>query len=86
MGVAELGPLTGSGSGLMNMAIVGGAIIQVIQGALADSVGIHHAFLLPVVCYLYILFFALRGSTPNSERYAHCLETVKRSMSHASCR
>ena len=86
MGVAELGPLTGSGSGLMNMAIVGGAIIPVIQGALADSVGIHHAFLLPVVCYLYILFFALRGSTPNSERYAHCLETVKRSMSHASCR
>ena len=85
LGVAELGPLTGSGSGLMNMAIVGGAIIPVIQGALADSVGIHHAFLLPVVCYLYILFFALRGSTPNSERYAHCLETVKRSM-HASCR
>jgi len=86
LGVAELGPLTGSGSGLMNMAIVGGAIIPVIQGALADSVGIHHAFLLPVVCYLYILFFALRGSTPNSERYGHCLETVKRSMSHASCR
>jgi len=86
LGVAELGPLTGSGSGLINMAIVGGAIIPVIQGALADSVGIHHAFFLPVICYLYILFFALRGSTPNSERYADCLETVKRSMSHGSCR
>jgi len=86
MGVAELGPLTGIGSGLINMAIVGGAIIPVIQGAVADRLGIHHAFSLPVICYLYILFYALRGSTPNSERYAHCLETVKRSMSHATCR
>jgi len=86
LGVAELGPLTGSGSGLMNMAIVGGAIVPLIQGALADSVGIHHAFFLPVICYLYILFFALRGSTPNSERYTHCLEIVKRGMSHGSCR
>jgi len=86
LGVAELGPLTGTGSGLINMAIVGGAIIPVIQGALADRVGIHHAFFLPVICYLYILFFALRGSTPNSERYAHCLDTVKRGMSHGSCR
>lgn len=84
LGVAELGPLTGNGSGLMNMAIVGGAIIPVIQGAVADSIGIHHAFFLSVICYLYILFYALRGSTPNSERYAHCLDTVKRSMSPAT--
>ena len=69
LGVAELGRLTGSGSGLMNMAIVGGAIVPVIQGAIADRVGIHHAFFLPVICYLYILFYALRGSMPNSERY-----------------
>ena len=70
LGVAELGPLTGNGSGLMNMAIVGGAIIPLIQGAMADRIGIHHAFFLPVICYLYILFYALRGSMPNSERYA----------------
>jgi FHS family L-fucose permease-like MFS transporter len=69
LGVAELGPLTGNGSGLINMAIVGGAIIPVIQGAIADRIGIHHAFFLPVICYLYILFYALRGSMPNSERY-----------------
>jgi hypothetical protein len=36
-----------------------------------------------VICYLYILFYALRGSSPNSERYANCLETVKRCMAHA---
>ena len=70
LGVAELGPLTGDGSGVMIMAIVGGAIIPVMQGAIADRIGIHHAFFLPVVCYLYILFFALSGSRPNSQRYA----------------
>jgi FHS family L-fucose permease-like MFS transporter len=70
LGVAELGPLTGDGSGIMIMAIVGGAIIPLAQGAIADRIGIHHAFFLPVVCYLYILYFALSGSKPNSERQA----------------
>jgi MFS transporter, FHS family, L-fucose permease len=68
LGVAELGPLTGNASGLLNMAIVGGAILPVIQGSIADHVGIHHAFFLPVICYLYILFYGLSGSKPNSER------------------
>jgi FHS family L-fucose permease-like MFS transporter len=70
LGVAELGPLTGDGSGVMIMAIVGGALIPLVQGAIADKIGIHHAFFLPVICYLYILYFALSGSKPNSERYA----------------
>jgi len=70
LGVAELGPLTGSGSGLLNMAIVGGAILPVIQGVIADQVGLHHAFILPVLCYLYILYYGLSGSKPNSERYS----------------
>jgi FHS family L-fucose permease-like MFS transporter len=70
LGVAELGPLTGDGSGVMIMAIVGGALIPLAQGAIADKIGIHHAFFLPVVCYLYILYFALSGSKPNSERHA----------------
>jgi FHS family L-fucose permease-like MFS transporter len=70
LGVAELGPLTGNGSGILNMAIVGGAILPVLQGVIADTFGIHHGFWLPVTCYLYILFYALSGSKPNSERYA----------------
>jgi FHS family L-fucose permease-like MFS transporter len=70
LGVAELGPLTGNGSGMLTMAIVGGAILPVVQGVIADRVGIHHAFLLPVICYLYILFYGLSGSKPNSQRYA----------------
>jgi FHS family L-fucose permease-like MFS transporter len=70
LGEAELGPLTGIGSGILNMAIVGGAILPVVQGVIADHFGLHHAFILPVVSYLYILFFALYGSKPNSERVA----------------
>ena len=69
LGVAELGPLTGTASGVLNMAIVGGAILPVLQGFIADRIGIHHAFFMPVICYLFILFYGLSGSKPNSERY-----------------
>lgn len=64
LGIAKLGPLTGDGSGILIMAIVGGAIIPVMQGALADRIGIHHAFILPALCYVYIFYYALRGSRP----------------------
>ena len=64
LGIAKLGPLTGDGSGFLVMAIVGGAILPVLQGALADRIGIHHAFILPAICYIYILYDALRGSRP----------------------
>jgi MFS transporter, FHS family, L-fucose permease len=70
LGVAELGMLTGNGSGVLNMAIVGGAVLPLLQGFIADRFGIHHAFVLPVICYLYILYFGLSGSKPNSERFA----------------
>lgn len=64
LGIAKLGPLTGEGSGLLIMAIVGGAIIPVAQGWIADHIGVHHAFLLPVLCYAYIVYYGLRGSRP----------------------
>ncbi|HEY7098688.1 MAG TPA: L-fucose:H+ symporter permease [Terriglobales bacterium] len=64
LGIAELGPLTGDGSGMLVMAIVGGAILPVLQGAIADRIGIHHAFILPIICYMYIVYYALRGSKP----------------------
>jgi FHS family L-fucose permease-like MFS transporter len=65
LGIAGLGPLTGDGSGMLVMAIVGGAIIPVVQGFIADRVGIHHAFILPILCYLYIVFYAFNGSKPS---------------------
>jgi FHS family L-fucose permease-like MFS transporter len=62
LAIEGLGPLTGKASGLLVAAIVGGAIVPELQGILADHIGIHHAFILPVLCYAYILFFALKGA------------------------
>jgi MFS transporter, FHS family, L-fucose permease len=62
LGVRGLGPLTGKGSGLLVASIVGGAIIPELQGIFADRIGIHHAFILPAICYLYILYFAIACS------------------------
>jgi len=62
LGVDGLGPLTGDGSALLIAAIVGGAIIPELQGLLADRIGIHHAFILPAICYLYIAYYGFRGS------------------------
>src|SRR5260221_536071 len=68
LGIADLGPLTGNGSGLLIMAIVGGAIIPLLFGTLADmpAIGLHHAFILPAVCYLYIAYYGLSGSRPRA--------------------
>ncbi len=62
LGVDGLGKLTSAGSSILIMAIVGGAIIPVAQGALADTIGIHHAFILPALCYLYVVWYGLKGS------------------------
>jgi FHS family L-fucose permease-like MFS transporter len=62
LGIEGLGPLTGDGSGLLVAAIVGGAIIPELQGIIADRIGIHHAFFLPILCYIYIAYFAFVGS------------------------
>jgi MFS transporter, FHS family, L-fucose permease len=62
LGIAELGPLTGKASGVLVTAIVGGAIIPEIQGVIADHIGIHHAFFIPVLCYIFIAYYGYRGS------------------------
>jgi FHS family L-fucose permease-like MFS transporter len=62
LGIAEMGPLTGEASGLLVTAIVGGALIPELQGVLADHIGIHHAFILPVLCYLFIAYYGWKGS------------------------
>jgi FHS family L-fucose permease-like MFS transporter len=62
LGIEKFGPLTGKVSSLLVMAIVGGAIIPLAQGALADHIGVHHAYVLPLICYLYIIYYGLRGS------------------------
>jgi FHS family L-fucose permease-like MFS transporter len=64
LGIAGLGPMTSKGSGLIMTAIVGGAIVPLAIGALADKVGIQHSFVIPVICYLYIAYYGLWGSKP----------------------
>jgi FHS family L-fucose permease-like MFS transporter len=68
LGIAGLGPLTADGSFLLIAAIIGGAIVPYLQGAFADmpNIGIHHAFFLPVLCYLYIAFYGFIGSKPKA--------------------
>jgi FHS family L-fucose permease-like MFS transporter len=65
LGIKGLGPLTEEGSGLLIMAIAGGALVAV-QGWLADQYGLQHSFLLTAICELYILFYALWGSKPTN--------------------
>jgi len=62
LGVAKLGVQTDNASSLLVMAIVGGALVPLAQGALADRIGIQAAFVLPVLCYLFIMYYGLRGS------------------------
>lgn len=64
LGIAGLGPLTGKGSGILVMSIVGGTIPPVRVGARANRIGVHHAFLLLTVCYLYGVCHGFRGSKP----------------------
>src|SRR6185503_12977510 len=55
LGIERLGPMTSKASSLLIMAIVGGAVIPQLQGVIADHIGLHHAFFLPLLCYLYIV-------------------------------
>lgn len=70
LAIDGLGKHTGQGSGILCTAIVGGAIIPVIQGVFADNIGIHHAFFLPVLCYLYIAYYGIKGHIPTFAKLA----------------
>jgi FHS family L-fucose permease-like MFS transporter len=61
VGLTGLGPLTSKGSSLMVAAIVGGALIPLAEGHLADLIGVQHAFVIPAVCYVYIALFGYLG-------------------------
>lgn len=60
MALHKLGAASGQGSGLLCMAIVGGAIVPFGQGLAADLIGVQWSFLLPVLCYLFVLFYGLK--------------------------
>ncbi|WP_080778481.1 sugar MFS transporter [Chryseobacterium phocaeense] len=59
LAISGLGKYTSQGSSLVVMAILGGAIVPVFQGYLADQLGVQHSFIIPVFCYLVILIFGV---------------------------
>lgn len=62
LSIRDLGHFTNKGSSLLIMAIVGGALLPVAMGFIADTAGLKVAFFLPAVCYLYISWFGFKGS------------------------
>ncbi|MGB9107564.1 MAG: sugar MFS transporter [Telluria sp.] len=60
MALYKLGKFTGEASGILCMAIVGGALVPFAQGLLADAIGLHWSFVVPAACYAFILYFGLR--------------------------
>ncbi|CAK7193558.1 hypothetical protein COMNV_01777 [Commensalibacter sp. Nvir] len=62
LAVERMGSLTEQASSLIVMAIVGGAVIPFAQGFIADIIGLHHAFILPLLCYVFILYYSLDGA------------------------
>ena len=61
LAVTGLGKHAAQGSGVLCLAIVGGALLPLLQGVLADNIGVQLAFLLPAICYIYIAFYGLSG-------------------------
>jgi FHS family L-fucose permease-like MFS transporter len=64
LALQKLGRHTSQGSGILCLAIVGGAIVPVLQGFLADAWGLQIVFVLPLICYFYIVFYGARGYKP----------------------
>lgn len=65
LAIKGLGPLTSKGSSILCQAIVGGALIPVIQGLAADTIGVQLSFIVPLLCYFYIGWYALKAAEIN---------------------
>ncbi len=62
LGIERMGAMTDKASSLLIMAIVGGALVPLLQGVLADRIGVQHAFVLPLACYAFIVYYGFAGS------------------------
>ena len=61
LAISGLGKYTGQGSSLLIMMILGGALIPLLMGYIADSYGVHHSFIIPVFSYIYITYYGIYG-------------------------
>lgn len=64
LAINKLGDATSHGAGVLCLAIVGGAIIPLLQGVLADALGVQLAFILPIFCYAFIFYYGVKGAKP----------------------
>ena len=64
LSIKNLGPLTKRGASLQVMAILGGALLPALMGRISDATNIRTAFVVPLVCYVYIFYFAAMGYKP----------------------
>jgi FHS family L-fucose permease-like MFS transporter len=71
LAIAGLKQHTSQGSGILCLAIVGGAILPLLQGLLADQVGIQLAFIIPVFCFVFIAYYGLYGSRSVKQKEVH---------------
>jgi MFS transporter, FHS family, L-fucose permease len=79
LSLKDLGPYTKLGSSLLVMSIVGGALIPVAMGKLSDVTNIQVAFVVPLLCHAYILYFAMRGYRPTPATDAGALLRIVQS-------
>jgi FHS family L-fucose permease-like MFS transporter len=63
LAIMGLGKYTAQGSAFLIMMILGGGIIPPIQGKLADIIGIHNSYIIPVICFAYLAFYAIKVSS-----------------------
>lgn len=63
LSITGLGKYTSQGSSFLIMMILGGAIIPPVQGILADNSGIHLSYVVPVICFAYLAYFAWKVSS-----------------------
>lgn len=61
LAISGLGKYTSQASSLLIMAILGAALLPVLQGALADTIGLQLSFIVPACCYLYLVFYGFIG-------------------------
>jgi len=66
LGIKNLGPFTKRGSSLLVMAIIGAAVVPPIMGKISDVSNIQRAFWVPLLCYAYVLYFAIAGYKPKA--------------------
>jgi FHS family L-fucose permease-like MFS transporter len=66
LSIKNLGGLTKRGASLLVMSIIGGALIPAAMGKISDASNIQRAFIVPLICYLYVIYFAVSGYKPST--------------------